>query len=86
LLCLAVVSHVASLAKAGNELGAEYLVAITFFALVPLLMLGGLKFLDKHRLKAEKRAAAAAVRGDASAPRAGWKVKFTGLTQTLGQL
>ena len=65
------VSHVASLAKAGNELGAEYLVAITFFALVPLLMLGGLKLHHKRRLKAEKRAAAAAVGEDASAARAG---------------
>ena len=66
-LCLAIISHIASLSKAGNELGTEYLVAIGFFALVPLLMLFGLKFLEKRKLKAARRAAAASTSEDAVA-------------------
>jgi hypothetical protein len=66
-LCLAIISHIASLSKAGNELGTEYFVAIGFFALVPLLMLFGLKFLEKRTLKAARRAAAASTSEDAVA-------------------
>ena len=55
--CQAAIAHVTSLSKAGSGLGAEYLVVIGLLTAVPLLTLVALKFFEKRRLKAERRAA-----------------------------